>query len=315
MAVSVLAMLFDIMPVMVTAIFSALLWNFFFIPPLYKFAIGTPEDVLLFLMYFVIALLNAVLTSKLRKAELDSREKEEREKTIQLYNTLLNSLSHELRTPISTIIGSVDTLKSNYRKLSLANREDLLNEINIAGMRLNRHVDNLLNMSRLESGIIKPELDWCDLNELAHKVLNNLEDDMSEHTVVFSSNESLPLFKLDRGLMEQVFNNILHNAIQYTPKGSSIEIILQYINNQCQIKFIDNGPGFPKDNLLQVFQKFFRVPESKTGGLGLGLSIVKGIIEAHNGTIILQNNDIGSGAIFTITIPSEIAGFNKFENE
>ena len=151
MVVSVLAMLFDILPVLITAILSALVWNYFFIPPIGTFHIGKPEDVLIFLMYFVIAMINTVLTFKIRQFEKKARDKEEKENTIRLYDTLLNSLSHELRTPISAIIGSVDTLEENNKRLSEENRKLLISEIKIAGLRLNRQVENLLSISRLEA--------------------------------------------------------------------------------------------------------------------------------------------------------------------
>ena len=118
MTVSVVAMLFEILPVLVAAVLSAVIWNFFFIPPLYTFDIGNAEDVLMFLLYFLIALVNAALTFKIREAEKKARDKEEKEKELQLYNTLLNSLSHELRTPIASILGSVDMLKENLQELS-----------------------------------------------------------------------------------------------------------------------------------------------------------------------------------------------------
>jgi two-component system, OmpR family, sensor histidine kinase KdpD len=315
LAVSVLAMLFDILPVMITAVFSALIWNFFFIPPLYKFHIGTPEDVLLFMMYFAIAMMNAVLTSKIRKAEMQAKEKEERENTIKLYNTLLNSLSHELRTPISTIIGAVDTLKSEEIKLSPADREDLLSEINIAGLRLNRQVDNLLNMSRLESGFIKPKLDWCDVNELMHKVIQSFQGESTGHKIVFESEDNIHLYRLDRGLIEHALHNILHNAILYTPKDTIIEVSIAYTETDCIITIGDYGPGFPESKLNEVFEKFYRLPDSLTGGTGLGLSIVKGFVEAHQGQVKLENRSNAKGAIFTISIPAEVSTIKDIENE
>ncbi|MBI1221870.1 MAG: DUF4118 domain-containing protein [Bacteroidetes bacterium] len=164
MAVSLLAMLFDIFPVLVTAVLSALVWNYFFIPPTFTFHVGTPEDLLMFLMYFIIALINVVLTKEIREYEKKSRDKEEREKAIRLYNTVLNSLSHELRTPLSTIIGAVDTIRDNEGRLSRESRDVLYDEIEVAQSRLNRQVENLLNMSRLEAGVLQPHYDWCDVN-------------------------------------------------------------------------------------------------------------------------------------------------------
>lgn len=119
MTVSIIAMLFEIAPVLVAALLSSLVWNFFFIPPIYTFHINSTEDGLLFLLYFLVALVNTVLSFKIRKEEKKAREKEQKLQQIEVYNTLLNSLSHELRTPISTIIGAVDTLQESQHKLNL----------------------------------------------------------------------------------------------------------------------------------------------------------------------------------------------------
>lgn len=304
LAVSILAMIFDIWPVVLTAVYSALIWNFFFIPPLFNFTIDTPEDALLFLMYFVIATLNAVLTSKIRKAEIKAKEEEERKNTIILYNTVLNSLSHELKTPISTIIGAIDTLKETPSKLSERHKVELLSEIDSASVRLNRQVENLLNMSRLESGFIKPQFDWCDMSELIHKVIQNIQLETSGHLIKFAPKEEIPLFKLDRGLIEQVLYNIIHNSIQYTPPQSVISIDVAHQDESCIITIFDNGPGFPEKELNAVFKKFYRLPNTAAGGTGLGLSIVKGFVEAHHGEVFLVNMKEG-GAKFTIVIPAE----------
>jgi two-component system, OmpR family, sensor histidine kinase KdpD len=313
-AVSLLAMLFDIMPVLLAALLSAFIWNFFFIPPLYTFHIADTEDALMFLMYFLVALVNIVLTSRIREAEKKARDKEEKEKTIRLYNTLLNSLSHELRTPISTIIGAVDTLKENKDKLSFENQVELLSEIDIASIRLNRQVNNLLNMSRLEAGTLHLKLDWCDTNELIYSVIQKLQIPVSKHSIEFEADETLPLFKLDSGLLEQILQNILHNAILYTPDDSIIKIKALCYENNCVISISDNGKGFPENEIQFVFDKFYRLPNSKTGGTGLGLSIAKGFTEAHHGTLILENLNTG-GAKFTITIPAETSFIKNLKNE
>ncbi|MES2837068.1 MAG: ATP-binding protein [Bacteroidota bacterium] len=313
MTVSFIAMLFDIFPVLVAAILSAIIWNFFFIPPLFTFHIYSTEDVLMFLLYFIIALVNAVLTFKIKQAEKKARDKEEKENTIKLYNTLLNSLSHELRTPISTIIGAVDTLKESKEKLSQNNQNELLTEIDKASVRLNRQVENLLNMSRLESGMLKPKLDWCDLNELINSVIQKFLP-VEHHTIVFQPNENLPLFKLDAGLLDQILYNLIHNAIQYTPDKTCVTIKCENVLNLCVITVSDNGNGFKENEIAFVFDKFYRVPNTKTGGSGLGLSIVKGFVEALNGKINLSNNQ-NYGAKFTIEIPAETSFLNSLKNE
>lgn len=312
--VSVLAMLFDIWPVLIAAILSAVTWNFFFIPPLYTFHIDNAEDVLMFLLYFVIALVNAVLTFNIREAESKVRDKEEKENSIKLYNTLLNSLSHEIRTPLSAIIGSVDMLKEDSNNLSAKNKEDLLNQIDIASMRLNKQVENLLNMSRLETGMLQLNKDWCDVNELVFSVIRKFEATAHNHKILFEPDDNLPLFKLDRGLMEQVLNNLIQNGIQYTPEYSTIGIHVSHQSDSCIIAIIDNGKGFPENELAFVFEKFYRLPHAKTGGTGLGLSIAKGFTEAHNGRLLLENVPEG-GAKFTLVIPAETTFINHLKNE
>jgi two-component system sensor histidine kinase KdpD len=293
MTVSVTAMLFDIIPVLFTAFLSGLILNYFFIQPLFTLHITNTEDILLFFMYVVIALVSAVLTYKIREAENKARDKEEKEKTIQLYDTLLNSLSHELRTPIATIIGAIDTLKENKNKLSEDNQTVLLEEIDKASIRLNRQVENLLNMSRLETGTLKTKQDWCDLNELIYSLIEKIAVVKNEHTIHFVPDEKLPLFKLDIGLIEEIIQNLVLNAIQYTPTKSIISILAKHESENCIICISDNGNGFPESEIEFAFDKFYRL---------------------HNGSISLKNVP-NSGACFTITIPTETSYLNSLKNE
>jgi two-component system, OmpR family, sensor histidine kinase KdpD len=312
--VSINAILFDIFPVLLSSLLSALIWNFFFIPPILTFHIGTPEDGLMFLMYFVIASINAVLTYKIREVERKERDEQEKAKAIKLYNTLLNSLSHELRTPISTIIGAIDTIKDNPTKLTDNNRDELYSEIEIASNRLNRQVENLLSMSRLEAGFIQPKKDWCDLTELIFTAIKDNKDEANNHKIEFNPNENLPLFKLDSGMIEQILYNLIHNALQHTPENSTIKIEASSNEANCIIEVSDNGKGFPQNEIDLVFDKFYRLNNTSTGGTGLGLSIVKGFTEAMSGKVHLENLPQG-GAKFTIEIPCEFSLNTDLENE
>lgn len=216
-----------------------------------------------------------------------------------------------MRTPIATILGAVDTLQESTGKLSKAQESALLFEIDKASLRLNRQVENLLNMSRLETGMLKLNLDWCDVNELIHAVIQKYTD-RNGHMITFEVNETLPLFKLDRGLMEQVLQNLIHNAVNYTPEGTVIQIEASIVHDQCMIVVRDNGPGIPESELPLIFDKFYRLPNSKAGGSGLGLSIVKGFVEAHQGTIKVDN-ETGGGAKFSIEIPTQISFVNNLK--
>ena len=312
--VSLLAMFFDILPVLVAAILSALVWDYFFIPPHYTLRIGTTEDYILFCMYFVIAMVNAVLTYKIRQIEKLARQREEKENTVKLYNTLLNSLSHELRTPIAAIIGATDNLLSNNSKLSPQNRNELVGEISKASFRLNQQVDNLLNMSRLESGFIQPRNDWCDISEIVYDVVKRIEENNIAQQISISINPGIPLFKLDKILLEQVIYNLLNNAAQYTEAHSKISISAACHADVLELIVEDNGRGFPPDEIRHVFDKFYRLKNTRTGGTGLGLSIVKGFTEAMKGSVGLENVSTG-GARFTITIAAETSYLKNLKNE
>ncbi|MFI5141556.1 MAG: sensor histidine kinase, partial [Bacteroidia bacterium] len=216
--------------------------------------------------------------------------------------------------PISTIIGATDNLKTDKAKLLEEDKDVLVSEISKAALRLNGHVENLLNMSRLESGVIKPILDWCDINELVYDVKNKLKEYSANHTIKIDIKEGLPLFKIDGGLIGQSIYNLVYNALIYTPAGGIITITAFKQNKNLIITVEDTGKGFPENEKENVFEKFYRLKDSSTGGTGLGLSIVKGFISAHYGTILLENVKTG-GAKFTITIPAETSAANNLKNE
>jgi len=226
----------------------------------------------------------------------------------KLYKTLFNSISHELRIPVATIMGASDTLLS--QSYPEETRQRLYSEINIASVRLNRLIENLLNMSRLESGRITPRLDWCDVHDLANKVAENLQEELKLFSLHIVIPGNMPLVMIDFGLIEQVLHNLILNATQNVPIGSNIRLKFFYDNGTLTIQVMDRGQGFPVSELNAVFNKFYRGKDAKAGGTGLGLSIVKGFIEAHKGTVIAENRQNG-GAIFTIKIPVKILEMNK----
>jgi two-component system sensor histidine kinase KdpD len=444
--VSILALFFGTGPILLAATSCALIWDYFFIPPQFTLHIGKAEDVLMLIMFFIIALLNGILTSRVRRQEKKIRIREERTHALyqltkeltmasgidevsqiavryikkyfnlecaiilknninqldnqvknetkirlsqnelsiaawvykhsskagkytdtlpstditfypltgnndsigiiavkhskpftqgeeqfweaflsqisgkyereflrdaakkvyilnesdKLYKTLFNSISHELRIPVATIIGATDTLlMHSYPEET---RRKLYAEINTASIRLNRLIENLLNMSRLESGRITPHLDWCDVHDLANKVADNLKQELLSFKLSAVIPTDMPLVFIDFGLIEQVLNNLVLNATQNTPAGTNIRLKFFFDQGALTIQVMDRGKGFPISELLSVFEKFYRGKDALAGGTGLGLSIVKGYVEAHGGTVIAENRKNG-GAIFTIKIP------------
>lgn len=312
--VSLIAAVFDRWPVLISATLSAFIWDFFFIPPRFTITVSSQEDFFLLLMYFVIALLNVVITRKIKETEEKKREQLEQERTIALYNTLLQTLSHELRTPIATIIGSLDTLNEQKHRLSESQEETLKSAIQVSAIRLNDQVEKLLRMSRIEAGAFPLIKDWCSVHELVHSCLNRNEQQFQDRKIIVEIAEGLPLFSLDSGLMELALFNLLQNADIYTPENTKITISCWLDADQFAMDIMDEGPGFPEGSKKEVFEKFFRLPNSKTGGTGLGLSIVKGVVEAHNGSIVLENRPEG-GAKFSIQIPAEISYINTLKHE
>jgi signal transduction histidine kinase len=199
----------------------------------------------------------------------------------------------------------------NLRAGNLADepRRRLYSEINIASIRLNRLIENLLNMSRLESGRTTPHPGWCDVHDLINKVAESLEQELHHFHLSIVIPEDMPLVYIDFGLIEQVLYNLLLNATQYAPAGSTIRAKFFYDNGFLTIQVMDRGPGFPESEIESIFYKFYRGKDAGTGGTGLGLSIVKGFVEAHQGTVIAENRKNG-GALFTIKIPVKISDLN-----
>ncbi|MFA6403704.1 MAG: sensor histidine kinase KdpD [Salinivirgaceae bacterium] len=456
--VSTLAFFYGIGPILMSASLSALIWDFFFLPPPYTLHVDKPEDMLMLIMFFIIAMLSGVLTSRVKRQEMKIRIREERtnalyqltkelstavgvdeviavaktdikkyfklnclillkndsnqlnfqdkknnkytfsnnEKSVamwsfqytkkagkytdtlpscpytfyplkgnqmnlgviaieqaqvftqgeeqfweafisqisgkfereylrdmaksayllnesdKLYKTLFNSISHELRIPVSAIMGASDTLLSqNYPDET---KIKLYSEINTASIRLNRLIENLLNMSRLESGHITLRKDWCDVHDLANRVAATLKQELQPFKLTTVIPADMPLVNIDFGLMEQVIQNLVLNATQHSPVGSRIRLKLFYDNGFFTVQVMDRGLGFPESELTSVFNKFYRGKDAKAGGTGLGLSIVKGFIEAHQGRVTAENRQNG-GAIFTITIPVKTADINPFNKQ
>jgi two-component system sensor histidine kinase KdpD len=220
----------------------------------------------------------------------------------RLYTTLLNSISHELRTPIATIKGAASSLAVSVAGASETARAELTKDIQSSADRLNRLVENLLDMSRLESGRLQLKREWCDLNDLIGVAVKQLDECASRHPIHIQTEPDLPLIQLDFVLMEQVIINLLDNACHYTPDGTAITIAAHVRAKNVEITVTDKGKGIPPDLIERIFDKFYRLPGTASGGTGLGLSISRGLVEAHGGRLTAENLAEG-GARLTIRLP------------
>jgi two-component system sensor histidine kinase KdpD len=220
----------------------------------------------------------------------------------RLYTTLLNSISHELRTPIATVIGAASSLLDPSTNSQPAARSQLTKDIQSAANRLNRLVENLLDMSRLESGRLRLKRDWCDVSEIIGVAVQRVDDCTNTHPFTINLAPELPLIQVDFMLIEQALVNLIDNACNYTPAGTPISIDAHQHGKLLEIIIRDHGPGIPQAQLERIFDKFYRLPGTATGGTGLGLSISRGLIEVHGGTLAAENAPDG-GAVFIIQLP------------
>ena len=300
-------------PVLLVALLSALSWNFLFIPPRFTFHIAKVEDALTFATYFIIALTVGSLTAQLRAREHLAAQVQLAKDSERLRKTLLDCVSHELKTPLAAIgAASQELLRLGSDGQNVVMLQELAGEIHGGSQRLNRVVNNLLDMNRVESGVVRPTREWCDVRELLQSAIAGERESMEARDVRLNVREPIPLVLVDHTLLEQAVAKLLANAASHTPSRVPIEIDAEYANKQLCLAVSDRGPGVPAETAERLFEKFYRGNPHSTGGLGLGLSIARGFVEAHGGTLTAENRD-GGGARFTIRLPVRVAEMNDVE--
>ena len=246
-------------------------------------------------------------SSMIERARLrqESLQIEVLQRTDALRAALLSSISHDLRTPLSSIKASASSLLQDDVQWSDEERRSFALTIEREADRLNRLVANLLDMSRIEGGALKPEKEWYPVDELIHDVLDHLQPLLLHREVQTDIPEELPPVQLDYLEIEQVLTNLIENAVRYTPSDSPIYVSAHVEGDQIVISVEDRGPGIPPADLERVFDKFYRVSgkaSEQQAGSGLGLAVSKGLVEAHGGHIWAENRE-GGGAIFRFTLP------------
>lgn len=227
------------------------------------------------------------------------------EESDRLRTALFNSISHELRTPLASIIGSASTLLEANSLYTEAVKRELLENIQDGAARMERLVSNLLDTARLESGMMRPKIDWCDAEDVIGATLARLKDTTRHHPISIAVAEDLPLMRADFVLIEQMLANLVDNAVKYSPRGSEILIAAEHHSQGVKLTVKDGGPGIKPEDLPRVFDKFYRGQHPQTiGGTGLGLAICKGIIDAHGGQIWAEDVPEG-GTAFHFTLPTD----------
>jgi len=220
----------------------------------------------------------------------------------RMRSTILSSVSHDLRTPLATISGAASSLAEGREELNAADRRDLARSIYREADRLDRLLKNLLDMMRLEAGAVRLNKEWHSLDEIIGAALARQEGRLDGHAVSTAFPTDLPLVFVDGVLLEQVVINLVENAVKYTPPRSTIDLSASVRDREVVVEAADRGPGIHPEEKSRIFDKFYRGKSAREGGVGLGLTICRGIVEAHGGRIWAENRS-GGGALFRFTIP------------
>jgi two-component system sensor histidine kinase KdpD len=230
------------------------------------------------------------------------------EESDRLKSALLSSVSHEFRTPLATIKAATTSLLSDEVPWEADIRKELLSSVDEESDYLNYLVGNLLDMSRIEAGALKPDRQWNELAEIVEGVVVRMHRSLGNYSIEIDIPEDLPLIPVDYAQIEQVFTNLIHNSTKYAPQGSQIRIRARREDEiSLQIYITNESPQIAPDHLDKIFDRFYRITEpEKVSGIGLGLSICKGIIEAHGGRIWAEN--IPDGFAFVFIIPLTLDG-------
>ncbi len=225
--------------------------------------------------------------------------------TEQLRSALLSSISHDLRTPLVSIIGSATSMATFGDTLSAENRQELLETVLEEAERLNRFVQNLLDMTRLGYGALKPKRDWVDLHDVISSAIERLKQPLSQYAVTTEVAPDMRLLYIDPILIEQVMVNVLDNAAKYSHVGGAIRIRAFERGGRAVIQVGDKGPGIPEQERELIFDMFYRVKsgDNRPAGTGLGLAICRGLMQAHGGTIVALSGEFGEGACIEMTLP------------
>ena len=309
------------------AIASFLAYNWFFVEPLHTFQVGDPDEWLALVLFLVTAVITGQLAARLRERAREASERareavalyEERERLREaateaevlrraddLKTALLGAVSHDLRTPLASIIASAGSLRQRDVDWTDAERDGFLADIENEARRLGRIVANLLDLSRMESGTLRPERGWYDVAALVDDVVGRLRGLTGQHNVRVTIPDDLPPVPLDYVEIDQVLTNVIENAARHTPAGTTIWISAEREADAIVIGVADDGPGIAEDERARVFDPFIRGGDRRAArGAGLGLAISRGLVEAHGGYITAEERP-GGGTWIRISLPLRV---------
>jgi K+-sensing histidine kinase KdpD len=298
----IVSLRFGYVPSLLSAVLGSVVFEFFFLPPYFSLAIAGLHHVVTFGVMLIVAFVISHLTQRVRDQAESARRAGLLAEKEQLRNALLSSVSHDLRTPLAVITGATSALLAERAPTDEPSRRALLETAHNESRRMNRLVGNLLDMARLEAGSLHVRKQLQPLEEVIGSALGHLEDNLRGREVEVDVPVDLPLVAFDSVLIEQVIVNLVENATKYSPAGSPIELSVTLDGPVVTTEVADRGPGVPEGSEAQIFEKFYRVDDGEGGGVGLGLTICRGIVMAHGGNIWVMARE-GGGARFRFTLP------------
>ena len=240
----------------------------------------------------------------------DATEAEVLRQANELKTALLNAVSHDMRTPLASIKAAAGSLGQSDIDWTETERAEFAASIEQQADRLDRIVANLLDLSRMEAGALRPQRALHDIGALVEDVLGRLRERTAGHAISVSIPDDLPPVSLDYVEIDQVLSNLIENAAKYAPNGTTIDVAARQAGEMIEVEVADRGPGIPAEAQGRIFEPFFRVRREGPSGIGLGLAVAKGLVEAHGGSIAARNR-AGGGAIFTFTLPTAGAMPNR----
>lgn len=289
-------------PSLVAAILSVLVLDFFFVPPHFSLTVADTQYLITFTTLFIVGTVISELTLKAREHADKVQQANLLREAEKLHTAFLNSVSHDLRTPLASISGSLGSILQNPA-IAEKNKRVLIETAYEESVRLNQLVGDLLDMARVDAGALHINRRPADVGDLIGTVLKRMEKVLDKHKVSVNMQDNLPEIKVDFVLIMKVLANVLDNAVKYSPAKREIEITAALHKKFVEISIADRGIGIPAADLKQVFDKFYRVKRPQScEGTGLGLSVCEGIIEAHNGQIRAENRP-GGGTVIRINLP------------
>jgi K+-sensing histidine kinase KdpD len=290
-------------PSLFTAALTALSFDFFFIPPVFRFDPGDLKGAVTLTVMTVVAGVISGLGERSRRQQAAARARDLQIETERLRSSLLSAVSHDLRTPLAAIFGAGTELLRDGARLDQPSRQELAGAIVEESERLNQLVTNLLDVARLDGGAVEVKKRPEALDEVVEAALGRVRGRLGTRPVRTRIPVEVPLIPMDAVLVQQVFVNLLENAIRYTPEGSPLEIEASVAGDEVSVEVRDEGPGVSEAEREQLFERFFRgAGRQGDGGVGLGLTICRAIVNAHGGSIAIANRE-PRGAVVRLRLP------------